>query len=30
MQYKPKSLRRRRNTDKWEVTLTHIDPLTGD
>lgn len=30
MQYKPKSLRRRRDTNKWEVALTHIDPLSGE
>lgn len=30
MEYKPKSLRRRRNTNKWECTLVHTDPLTGE
>ena len=30
MKYKPKSLRRRRNTDKWECVLSHTDPITGD
>ncbi|WP_165046307.1 site-specific integrase [Adlercreutzia sp. ZJ138] len=30
MQYRPKSLRRRRNTNKWECVLVHTDPLTGE
>ncbi len=29
MEFKPKSLRRRRNTNKWECVLTHTDPLSG-
>lgn len=30
MRYTSRGLRRRRNTDKWEVTLTHRDPVTGE
>lgn len=30
MKYASRGLRRRRNTDQWEVTLTHTDPLTGE
>ena len=30
MEYKPKSLRRRRGTNKWECVLVHKDPFTGD
>lgn len=30
MKYRSKGLRRRRNTDKWELRLVHDDPLTGD
>ena len=30
MEYKPKSLRRRRNTNKWECALTHDDPISGE
>lgn len=29
MQYTTRGLKRRRNTDKWEVVLSHRDPLTG-
>ncbi len=29
MQYKPKSLRRRRNTNKWECVLEHTNPITN-
>lgn len=29
MKYRSRSLRRRRDTDKWEVALTHNDPITG-
>lgn len=30
MIYKSRGLKRRRNTDKWEVTLAHKDPMTGE
>lgn len=30
MEFKPKSFRRRRNTNKWECVLTHTDPLSGE
>lgn len=30
MQYTSRGMRRRRNTDKWEVTLSHKDPITGE
>lgn len=30
MRYTSRGLRRRRNTDEWEVTLTHRDPVTGE
>ena len=30
MVYKSRGLKRRRNTDKWEVTLAHKDPMTGE
>ena len=30
MQYTSRGLRRRRDTDKWEVILTHKDPLSGE
>lgn len=29
MHYKPKSLRRRRNTNKWECVLEHTNPVTS-
>ena len=29
MQYATRGLKRRLNTDKWEVVLSHRDPLTG-
>ncbi len=29
MRYSSRGMRRRRNTDKWEVTLSHRDPITG-
>ncbi len=29
MRYTSRGMRRRRNTDKWEVTLSHHDPVTG-
>lgn len=29
MQYKTKSLRRRRNTNKWECVLEHTNPITN-
>ncbi|MBQ9041307.1 MAG: site-specific integrase [Eggerthellaceae bacterium] len=29
MRYSSRGLKRRRNTDKWDVTLSHRDPLTG-
>ena len=29
MKYTSRGLRRRRNTDQWECTLSHKDPLTG-
>ena len=29
MQYTTRGLKRRLNTDKWEVVLSHRDPLTG-
>ena len=30
MRYRSKGLRRRRDTDKWELRLVHDDPLTGE
>ena len=30
MKYASRGLRRRGDSDKWEVTLTHDDPYTGD
>ena len=30
MEYTSRSLRRRGNTDKWEVTLSYKDPMTGE
>lgn len=30
MKYTTRSMRRRRNSDKWEVVLTHKDPLTNE
>lgn len=30
MQYTSRGMRRRRDTDKWEVTLSHKDPITGE
>lgn len=30
MKYRSKGLRRRRDTDKWELRLVHDDPLTGE
>jgi hypothetical protein len=30
MKYTSRGLRRRRDSDKWEVMLSHKDPLTGD
>ena len=30
MKYHKKGLRRRRDTDQWEVTLVHKDPISGD
>ena len=30
MKYTSRGMRRRRNTDKWEVTLSHKDPITGE
>ena len=30
MEYTSRGLKRRRNTDKWEVTLSHRDPMTGE
>ncbi len=30
MKYSSRSLRRRGDTDKWEVTLSHKDPLSGE
>ena len=30
MEYTSRGLKRRRNTDKWEVVLSHRDPLTGE
>lgn len=28
--YTTRSLRRRRNTDQWECSLSHVDPVTGE
>jgi hypothetical protein len=28
--YTTRSMRRRRGTDKWEVTLSHTNPVTGE
>lgn len=30
MQYTSRGMRRRRNTDKWEITLSHKDSITGE
>ncbi len=30
LRYTSRGLRRRNNTDKWEVTLSHVDPVTGE
>ena len=30
MNYRSRGLRRRRNSDKWEVTICRIDPMTGE
>ena len=30
MRHSTRRIRRRGNTDKWEVILTHKDPLTGE
>ena len=30
MEYTSRGLKRRRNTDKWEVTLSHRDSLSGE
>lgn len=30
MKYTSRSMRRRRDTDQWEVTLSHKDPITGE
>ena len=30
LKYTSRSLRRRRNTDQWECSLSHTDPLTGE
>ncbi len=30
LRYTSRSLRRRRNTDQWECSLSHTDPLTGE
>ena len=30
MKYTSRGLRRRRNTDQWECTLSHTNPLTGE
>ncbi len=30
MRYTSRGLKRRRGTDKWDVTLSHRDPLSGD
>lgn len=30
LRYTSRGLRRRNNTDKWEVTLSHVDPATGE
>ena len=30
MRYTSRGLRRRRDTDQWEVTLSHKDPITGE
>ena len=30
MEYTSRGLKRRGDTDKWEVTLSHRDPLTGE
>ena len=28
--YTTRCMRRRRGTDKWEVTLSHTNPITGE
>lgn len=30
LRYTSRGLRRRNNTDKWEATLSHVDPVTGE
>lgn len=30
MRYTSRGLKRRRGTDKWDVTLSHRDPLSGE
>ena len=30
LKYTSRSLRRRRNTDQWECSLSHTDPVTGE
>lgn len=30
LRYTSRGLRRCNNTDKWEVTLSHVDPITGE
>ena len=30
MRYTSRGLRRSRGTDKWDVTLSHRDPLSGE
>lgn len=30
LRYTSRGLRRRNDTDKWEVALSHVDPVTGE
>lgn len=30
LNYTTRGIRRRRNTDKWEITLSHRNPITGE
>ena len=30
LSYTTRGIRRRRNTDKWEITLSHRNPITGE
>ena len=30
LNYTTRSMRRRRNTDQWECSLSHTDPVTGE